>query len=39
MPKRQRTKRNNISVHQRIKCAREWQRWLETQSKKPNKRK
>lgn len=34
MPKRKRSKRNNISVHQRIKAAMEWQQWLEAQSKK-----
>lgn len=27
------TKRNNISLHQRIKCAMEWQKWLESKSK------
>lgn len=34
MPKRNRAKRNNISLHQRIKVAMEWQQWLEAQSKK-----
>lgn len=28
MPKRYRKKRNNISVHQRIKCVMEWQEWF-----------
>ncbi len=34
MPKRNRAKRNNISLHQRIQCAMEWQRWMEAKSKK-----
>lgn len=34
MPKRNRAKRNNISLHQRIQAAMEWQKWMEVQNKK-----
>lgn len=37
MPKRKRRKRNNISLHQRIQCALEWQRWLEAESRRKKK--